>query len=136
MLLASGVTGAALAQINVVPISPEEIEVQVRQAWRDGEATCEKFNQTKIERVDILSSDEFKSWLMTRHSLYGDGIELFPRGNYVRVASSAENIGDGITVFGPVYATLKGTDFHSIVGLPICNYRAQKPTATRLKEGE
>lgn len=130
-VLALGVTTVALAQINVLPIGPDEIETQVRQQWKDSEATCGKSNTAKINRVDIINSGEFKKWLMTRHSIYGDGIELFPEGNYARVASSEENIGDGITVFGPVYATLKTADFRSIVELPICNYKAQRSTAPR-----
>ncbi|MFL6718996.1 MAG: hypothetical protein ACJ8G3_21820 [Burkholderiaceae bacterium] len=130
-VLASGITTVALAQTNVVPIGPEEIEIQVRQRWKDNEATCAKFNQAKIDRVDIINSNEFKNWLTTRHSIYRDGIDLYPKGSYARVASSEEDTGDGITVFGPVYATLKATDLRSIVGLPICNYKAQGPPRSR-----
>jgi hypothetical protein len=125
-VLASGVTTATLAQTNVLPIGSDEIEVQVKQQWKDSEARCEKYNQAKIDRVDIISNHEFKNWLMKRHSIYGDRIELLPKGNYVRVASSMENIGDGITVFGPVYTTLRTTDFRAIIGLQICNQREFK----------
>jgi hypothetical protein len=127
-VLASGVPTVALAQGSVLPISAEEVEVQVRQEWNDSKTTCKNADQRRIERVDIISSDEFKKWLMTLHAIYGDSIELLPKGNYVRVASSVENTGDGITVFGPVYITLKTTDFRGLVGLPICNNKVQKPT--------
>jgi hypothetical protein len=132
-VLATGLITVASGQGRVLPISPEEVEVQVRQEWKAGKPTCEAKNQSRIDRVDILNSDEFKKWLVTLHALYGDSTELLPKGNYVRVASSAEDNGDGITVFGPVYTTLKTTDFHSLVGLPICNYKGRKSTATQLK---
>jgi hypothetical protein len=135
-LLASGMAIVALAQTNALPIGPDEIEVQVRQQWKDSETTCEISNQAKIDHVDIINSYEFKNWLLNRHSIYGNSLELFPRGNYIRVASSAENIGDGITVFGPVYTGLKIADFSRIVGLPICNYNVKKPAATQLKVDE
>lgn len=124
--VAVGVLTAALAQTNVLPIGPEEIEVQVRQHWKDSEATCENSNQSKIDRIDILNNYEFKNWLLTRHSIYGYTAKVFPEGNYVRVASSMERIGDGIAVFGPVYNAVKSADFHNLIGLPICNYRLVK----------
>jgi hypothetical protein len=135
-VLASGLITVASGQGSVLPISPEEVEVQVRQEWKDRKATCETENQSRIDRVDILNSYEFKKWLMTLHSIYGDSTELLPNGNYVRLASSMEEFGNGITVFGPVYTTLKTTDFHSLVGLPVCNYKVRKPTATQLKLGD
>jgi hypothetical protein len=130
------VSTAAMAQTNVLPIGPEEVEVQVRQQWKDSEANCENSSQAKIHHVDIINSYEFKDWLMTRHSIYGSSVELFPKGSYVRVASYAESTGDGITTFGPVYNTIKPTDFRNIVGLPICNFNVKKHNSTQLKLGK
>ena len=128
--LASGLTTVALGQGNVLPIGAEEVEVQMRQEWKDSETTCVNPNRSRIDHVDIINSDELRKWLITRHSIYGDSVGLLPKGNYVRVASSIEKTGDGITVFGPVYTTLKTTDFRNLVGLPICNYR-EKDVGTR-----
>jgi hypothetical protein len=136
IFVASIVSTAAMAQTNVLPIGPEAVEVQVRQQWKDSEANCENSSQAKIDHVDIISGYEFKNWLMTRHSIYGDRVELFPKGSYVRVASHGEPIGDGIAAFGPVYNTAKPTNFRNIVGLPICNFNAQKPNSTQLKVGK
>jgi hypothetical protein len=54
-VLASGLTTVASGQGSVLPISPEEVEVQVRQEWKDRKATCETENQSRIDRVDILN---------------------------------------------------------------------------------
>lgn len=122
-LVTTGASTAAMAQTNILPIGPQEVEVQVRQQWKDGERTCEKSNQTKIDRVDIITSFEFRNWLLARHPVYGDSVELFPKGNYVRVASSGEHVDDGITVFGPVFNSVKSADFRNIIGMPTCNFK-------------
>ena len=123
MLAAFGVSTAAVTQTAVLPIRPGEVEAQIREQWKDAESTCKDSNRAKIDHVDIINSYEFKNWLRTRHSLYGDSTGLYPIGNYVRVASAAESVGDGITVYGPVFNEAKPADFRNIVGLPICSYR-------------
>jgi hypothetical protein len=127
MLVAADVTASDAAQMQVLAVGPVEVEVQVRQQWRESEATCETSNQTRIDHVDMIDSDEFKKWLLNRHAIYGKDTVIFPKGNYVRVASPSQSPGDGVTVYGPVHHTLKKADFQHLVGLPICNYRMQTP---------
>lgn len=130
IVVAAAESTAVLAQTNVVPIGLEEIEIQVRQQWKDSQATCEKLAQTKIDHVDIIDSNEFKSWLVIQHVVPDDGTKVLPEGNYVRVASSAERLGDGITAYGPVNSALQSTDFGNIVGLEICNYKLLRKYGT------
>lgn len=122
-LVAAGVSAIALAQTNVLPIGPKEIEVQVRQQWEDSKATCERPAQTKIDHVDIITSNEFKRWLVMQHVVTDDGIKVMPEGNYIRVATSAEGLRDGISAYGPIHNALQSADFGNIIGLTICNYR-------------
>ena len=120
---AFGVLTVAMAQTAVLPIGPREVEAQMKQQWKDTESTCNDFNRAKIDHVDIINNYEFRNWLSARHPIYADSTKLFPIGNYVRVASVAERVGDGIAVYGPVSNEAKPADFRNIVGLSICSYR-------------
>jgi hypothetical protein len=112
---------AALAQSSEKPLSAEEIENKVKQQWKNDAKDCDKASKTQIARVDIISSEQYKTFITKHHMANDDAAKVVPNAHYVKVASLSQSSDDGIFAYGPVDSTAKSTEFKNLVGMHICN---------------
>jgi hypothetical protein len=119
--LALAFTSTALAQGSEKPLSAEEIENKVKQQWKNDAKDCDKASKTQIARVDIISSEQYKTFITKHHMANDDAAKVVPNAHYVKVASLSQSSDDGIFAYGPVDSTAKSTEFKNLVGMHICN---------------
>jgi hypothetical protein len=113
---------AALAQSSEKPLSAEEIENKVKQQWKDDAKDCDKAGKTQIARVEIISSEQYKTFMAKHRIANSDVAEVVPDARYVKVGPLSQRSDEGILAYGPVDPGAKSLDFKNLVGMQICNH--------------
>jgi hypothetical protein len=113
---------AALAQSNEKPLSAEEIENKVKQQWKNDAKDCDKAGKTQIARVEIISSEQYKTLMSKHQTANGNVANVVPNAKYVKVAPLSQRSDEGVFAYGPVDPAAQSLDFKNLVGMQICNH--------------
>jgi hypothetical protein len=112
---------AATAPGNTKPLTPDEVEKQVKAQWKEDADHCGNEHQTQIAKVDLISAQQYKSWLAKQKGDVSALPKVVPDTQYVIVSSLSKGARHEITAYGPVSADKGATDFRNLVGMHMCD---------------
>jgi hypothetical protein len=113
---------AATAPGNTKQLTPDEVEKQVKAQWKEDASHCGNEHQTQIAKVDLVSAQQYKSWLAKQKGDVSALPKVVPDTQYVIVSSLSKGARHEITAYGPVSADKGPTDFRNLVGMHMCDH--------------
>jgi hypothetical protein len=113
---------AATAPGNTKPLSPDEVEKQVKAQYKEDSDHCGTAHLTQIAKVDLIDTQRYRTWLAKQHGDVSALPKPVPDAQYVIVSSLSKGERKEITAYGPVSAKAAPTDFRNLVGMHMCDH--------------